>query len=63
MGTAKAYRFAKQVSRNDYPCIVVVNNMHDKEMLKTMFNTLKYDKARIVTRDRVFDIKDNEESK
>ena len=60
MGTAKAYRFAKQVSRNEDRCIVVVNNKHDKEMLKTMFKTLKYDKAKIVTRDRVFDIKDYE---
>lgn len=60
MGTAKAYRFAKEVSRNEDPCIVVVNNKHDKEMLKTMFKTLKYNKAKIVTRDRVFDIKDYE---
>ena len=51
------------MSRNENPCIVVVNNMHDKEMLKTMFNTLKYDKAKIVTRDRVFDIRDYEEEK
>ena len=34
MGTAKAYRFAKEVSRNENPCVVVVNNKHDKEMLK-----------------------------
>ena len=60
MGTAKAYRFAKEVSRNENPCVVVVNNKHDKEMLKTMFKTLKYNKAKIVTRDRVFDIKDYE---
>ena len=60
MGTAKAYRFAKEVSRNEDPCIVVVNNKHDKEMLKTMFKTLKYSKAKIVTRDRVFDIRDYE---
>ena len=60
MGTAKAYRFAKEVSRNENPCVVVVNNKHDKEMLKTMFKTLKYNNAKIVTRDRVFDIKDYE---
>jgi hypothetical protein len=63
VGTAKAYRFAKQISRNEDSCIVVVNNKHDKEMLKTMFKTLKYDKAKIVTRDKVFDIKDYEDSK
>ena len=60
MGTAKAYRFAKEVSRNENPCVVVVNNKHDKEMLKTMFKTLKYNNAKIVTRDIVFDIKDYE---
>jgi hypothetical protein len=63
VGTAKAYRFAKQISRNEDPCIVLVNNKHDKEMLKTMLKTLKYDKAKIVTRDKVFDIKDYEDSK
>lgn len=63
MGTAKAYRFAKHIARSQDSCIVVVNNNADKNMLKTMFETLKYDKARIVTRDRVFDIKDYEENK
>lgn len=63
MGTAKAYRFAKEVARNQDPCIVVVNNNSDRKMFKTMFETLKYDKVKIVTRDRVFDVKDYEENK
>ena len=63
MGTAKAYRFAKYIARSQDSCVVVVNNDSDKKMFKTMFKTLKYDKAKIVTRDRVFDVKDYEENK
>jgi len=61
MGPGKAYRFAQHIARNQESCIVVVNNKADKKMFKTMFKTLKYDKAKIVTRDIVFDVKDYEE--
>lgn len=61
VGPGKAYRFAKNISRNEDYCIVVVNNNDDRKMLKTMFDTLKYNKAKVVTRDRVFDIKDYNE--
>lgn len=63
MGPGKAYRFAKHIARSQDPCIVVVNNKDDKKMFKTMFKTLKYDKAKVVTRDMVFDVKDYEEQK
>lgn len=61
VGPGKAYRFAQYISRSQDPCIVVVNNNSDKKMFKTMFKTLKYDKAKVVTRDIVFDVKDYEE--
>ena len=61
MGPGKAYRFAQHIARNQDSCIVVVNNKADKKMFKAMFNTLNYDKAKIVTRDIVFDVKDYEE--
>ena len=63
MGPGKAYRFAQHIAKGKESCIVVVNNNADKKMFKTMFKTLNYDKAKIVTRDRVFDIKDYEENK
>jgi hypothetical protein len=61
MGPGKAYRFAQHIAKSQDPCIVVVNNNADKKMFKTMFDTLKYNKAKIVTRDMVFDVKDYEE--